>query len=127
MQKMKNKDNPIEKTAKREMGYLFLIGDEVEIQVQVLEASTSITLAFTLILNHLGCPWSQTTRWSSWSLCVCLSLPLFGLVVSKISFNQLILFELGLVWLMGCNHFVKRLKPNKKILDILFSGGRNSW
>ena len=48
-------------------------------------------------------------------VCVCLSLSLFGLVVSKISLNQLILFELGLVWLMGCNHFVKRLKPNKKI------------
>ena len=48
-------------------------------------------------------------------VCVCVSLSLFGLVVSKISLNQLILFELGLVWLMGCNHFVKRLKPNKKI------------
>ena len=52
----------------------FLISDEVEIQVQVVEASTSITLAFNLILTHLGCPWSQMTRWPVFMVSVCVSL-----------------------------------------------------
>ena len=52
----------------------FLIGDEVKIQVQVVEASTSITSAFNLILTHLGCPWSQMTRWPVFMVSMCVPL-----------------------------------------------------
>ena len=109
-------------------GQIFKFILNIKIYEKFVEFLSKLIWRETLFLNNLSIhlnldPFGMSMVSDDkmvFMVCVCLSLSLFGLVVSKISLNQLILFELGLVWLMGCNHFVKRLKPNKKIQTFTF-------